>query len=116
MELGDGFRDRLGHDRAPEQGVVLSAVTPELLDASLRLVRLLEKPAETGVLGPLGEREITNRLICSDRGVGLWQIANVEGRLKRLIAPLGRWHADLGKPITGEGLGGKGEGGDRASH
>src|SRR3546814_2884920 len=47
MELGDGFRaGGPGRDRAPEQGVVLSAVTPELLDASLRLLRLLEKTEE----------------------------------------------------------------------
>src|SRR3546814_19546837 len=80
MELGDGFRDRLGHDRAPEQGVVLSAVRPELPDESLRLVRLLEKPADTAVLAPLAEREILYRMNCSAQGVHLWQTDPRESR------------------------------------
>src|SRR3546814_695641 len=100
MELGDGYRDRLGHDRAPEQGVVLSAVTPELLDASLRLVRLLEKPADTAVLAPLVERETLYRLICSDQGVRLWQIAHRESRLQQINRAIGRLQRDFEKPIT----------------
>lgn len=36
---------------------------PELLDAVLRMVRLLERPADAAVLGPLIEREILWRLL-----------------------------------------------------
>ena len=96
MELGDGFRC----DRGPEQGLVLSAVTPELRDASLRLLRLLEKPEDAAVLAPLVEREILYRLVCSDQGARLWQIAHGESRLQQVNRAIRRLQRDFEKPIA----------------
>ena len=101
MELGDGFRGGgLGRDRGPEQGLVLSAVTPELLDASLRLLRLLEKPADAAMLAPLVEREILYRLVCSDQGGRLWQVAHGESRLQQVNRAIRRLQRDFEKPIA----------------
>src|SRR3546814_11992767 len=101
MELGDGFRaGGPGRDRAPEQGVVLSAVTPELLDASLRLLRLLEKTEDTAVLAPLVEREILYRLICSDQGARLWQIAPDETRQQQKQRAIGSLQTAVVKHTT----------------
>ena len=96
MDLGDGFR----HDRAPEQGVVLSPVTPELLDASLRLLRLLEKPEDAAMLAPLVEREILYRLVCSEQGARLWQIAHGESRLQQVNRAIRRLQRDFEQPIA----------------
>jgi AraC-like DNA-binding protein len=96
MELGDGFRC----DHGPEQGLVLSAVTPELRDASLRLLRLLEKPEDAAVLAPLVEREILYRLVCSDQGARLWQIAHGESRLQQVNRAIRRLQRDFEKPIA----------------
>src|SRR5512138_53394 len=96
MELGDGFR----HDRAPEQGVVLSPVTPELLDASLRLLRLLQTPEDAAMLAPLVEREILYRLVCSEQGARLWQIAHGESRLQQVNRAIRRLQRDFEQPIA----------------
>ncbi|MGK5060843.1 AraC family transcriptional regulator N-terminal domain-containing protein [Janthinobacterium sp. LB3P112] len=45
------------------RGISVSDVSPELLDAMLRLVRLLDKPQEIAALAPLIRRELTYRLL-----------------------------------------------------
>ncbi|WP_215409252.1 AraC family transcriptional regulator [Janthinobacterium sp. JC611] len=45
------------------RGISVSDVSPDLLDAMLRLVRLLDKPAEIAALAPLIRRELTYRLL-----------------------------------------------------
>lgn len=96
MEIGDAA----GRERAPESGLVLSAVTPELLDAALRLLRLLDKPQDAAVLAPLVEREILYRLACSDQGARLWQIAHGESRLQQINRAIRRLQRDFEKPIA----------------
>ena len=45
------------------RGISVSDVSPELLDAMLRLVRLLDKPDDIAALAPLIRRELTYRLL-----------------------------------------------------
>src|SRR3546814_2304517 len=54
----------------------------------------------SAVLAPLVEREILYRLICSDQGVRLWQIAHRESRLQQINRAIGRLQRDFEKPIT----------------
>ena len=61
-----------------------SAATPELIDATARLVALMETPGEAPYLAPLLEREIAHRLIAGPQGAMLRQIASGEGRLGRI--------------------------------
>lgn len=96
MEIGDGFE----RGRAPGQGLVLSTMTPELFDAAVRLVRLLEQPQDVPVLAPLVEREILYRLICSDQGARLWQIAHGESRLQQINRAIRRLQRDFEHPIA----------------
>lgn len=96
MEIGDSVR----RDRAPEQGLVLGCVTPELLDAAVRLLRLLERPQDASFLAPLIEREILYRLICSEQGARLWQIAHGESRLQQINRAIRRLQRDFEKPIA----------------
>jgi AraC-like DNA-binding protein len=62
----------------------LATVTPELLDAVMRMLRLLEKPRDIAVLGPLAEREILYRLLNGPDAARLRQIAQVDSKLQRV--------------------------------
>src|SRR5215469_909603 len=49
-----------------QRGIYMSRTNPALLDAVLRLVRLLQSPAEIPVLAPLIKREILFRLLLDE--------------------------------------------------
>lgn len=68
----------------PEPALSLSTVTPELLDAAIRLVRLLAKPGDIPILAPLAEREILYRLLRGDQAPKLRQIAVAESKLQQI--------------------------------
>ncbi|WP_180977460.1 AraC family transcriptional regulator [Janthinobacterium sp. ROICE36] len=57
------------------RGISVSDVSPELLDAMLRLVRLLDKPEEIAALAPLIRRELTYRLLNGPVGARLRHMA-----------------------------------------
>ncbi|APA68589.1 AraC family transcriptional regulator [Janthinobacterium sp. 1_2014MBL_MicDiv] len=60
---------------AATRGISVSDVSPELLDAMLRLVRLLDKPEEISALAPLIRRELTFRLLNGPVGARLRHMA-----------------------------------------
>lgn len=60
------------------------ALPPELLDPLIRLIRLLERPRDIPVLGPLIRREITWRLLHTDHGPLLSQLAFANGHATRV--------------------------------
>lgn len=69
---------------APARGLYLSPTPPALFDAVLRLVRLLQSPAEIPVLAPLIEREILFRLLLDkSRGV-LQRVAQADSQPQRI--------------------------------
>jgi AraC-like DNA-binding protein len=71
----------------PETGVAgfaVAAVTPDLLDPWLRLLRLLDATADIAVLAPLHEREILYRLLQGPQGGVLRQIARSDSRLSQV--------------------------------
>ncbi|MGK5045740.1 AraC family transcriptional regulator N-terminal domain-containing protein [Janthinobacterium sp. GB4P2] len=57
------------------RGISVSDVSDELLDAMLRLVRLLDKPGEIATLAPLIRRELTYRLLNGPVGARLRHMA-----------------------------------------
>ena len=82
--------------RAQTMAFGVSPVTPMLLDAWLRFLRLLDAPEDIAVLGPLIEREILYRLLQGPQGSVLRQIALADSRLaqvRRAIAWI-RTHFD----------------------
>jgi AraC-like DNA-binding protein len=68
----------------PQASVFLSDVTSELLDASVRLVRLLDSPRDIPILAPVAEREILYRLLIGPQGARLRQIAVADSRLQQI--------------------------------
>jgi hypothetical protein len=63
-----------------EPAFAVNPVTSELLDAWLRLLRLLDAPQDIAVLAPLCEREILYRLLQGPQGAIVRQIARADFR------------------------------------
>lgn len=80
---------------APSQliGKMVSDAGAPLLDAALRLLRLLDDPAALPVLGPLAEQEILYRLLAGPDGARMRYITSSQGR----VALIGRAIAWIGK-------------------
>lgn len=71
-------------------GMGVSDAPAELLAAVVRLVRLLDHPRDLPVLGPIVEKEILWRLLCSEQGHRLRQIGLADSRLSQIGRAM-RW-------------------------
>ena len=72
---------------APEAAtrpLFLARTSAPLLDAVLRLARLLDMPEEAGVLAPLALREIHYRVLTGELGGRLRQLCEVDGPSQRI--------------------------------
>ena len=78
---------------SPPVGKMVSDAGATLLDAVLRLLRLLDDPAALPVLGPLAEQEILYRLLAGPDGARMRHITSSQGR----VALIGRAIAWIGK-------------------
>ena len=74
-------------------GLGVSAAPTDVLDVLVRLVRMLDCPRDIAVLGPLVERELLWRLLCSDQGGRLRQIGRADSRLSQIARAM-RWIRD----------------------
>lgn len=96
LELGDrGQRPALS-DR-PDRGVYVARMDESLLDAVLRLVRLLDTPEELTVLAPAVQREIYYRVLRGELGQRLVALAEGDGgqrRVQRAIEWLTQHYAE----------------------
>jgi AraC-like DNA-binding protein len=78
--------------------VAVSEAPDELVDAMVRMVRLLGRPADRPVLAPMIEREILWRLITGEQGAMVRQIGLADSRLShiaRAIRRIREHYADL---------------------
>jgi AraC-like DNA-binding protein len=74
---------------AASRGVAVNRAPSDLIDASLRLLRLLDRPEDIPAMAPLIEQEILYRLLRGPVGSRLLQIAMTEtpsNRIARVIA------------------------------
>ncbi|MET7304754.1 AraC family transcriptional regulator [Embleya sp. NPDC005575] len=71
-------------------GMAVSTAPPELLDAVLRLLRLLDRPRDRAVLAPLVVREILWHLIVGEQGSTVRQLGLADSSLT-CIARSVRW-------------------------
>jgi len=67
-----------------QRGIYMSRTNPALLDAVLRLVRLLQSPAEIPVLAPLIKREILFRLLLDECSAVLHRTAQSNSQPQRI--------------------------------
>jgi AraC-like DNA-binding protein len=71
-------------------GMGVHKAAPELLEAAVRLLRLLDNPRDAPVLRPLIEREILWRLLCGEQGGRVRQIGLADSRLAQVSHAI-RW-------------------------
>jgi AraC-like DNA-binding protein len=88
----------------PEAAFGISAVTPDLIHAWLRMMRLMETPADIPVLAPLIEREIIYRLLLGPKGGLLRQIATAGSRLSQIRRAVVWIREHLAEPFEVETL------------
>lgn len=72
---------------SPESSLPAMAVgeaTPQLIDAAVRLLQLLDTPADAAALAPLIEREMTHRLLHGTQAGLLRQLAQRSSRINRV--------------------------------
>ena len=65
-------------------GIAVRDATPDLLDPIIRLLRLLDRPGDMPVLGPMLEREILWRLLTGAQGATVRQIGLADSRLSQV--------------------------------
>lgn len=82
----------------------VSPLDADLLDAVVRLVRLLDAPADARVLVPLITREIVYRLLSGEQGDRVRYIAALGGETNRIVEAIGRLRRDFDQPLRIEEL------------
>ncbi|RBW68632.1 AraC family transcriptional regulator [Bacillus taeanensis] len=78
VEVLNASETRVRTKEHSKRGMFVSSIEISLLDAVLRLVRLLDHPEDIPVLGPLFTKEILYRVLQGQHGAALEQIA-IEG-------------------------------------
>lgn len=91
-----------GH--ATVAAIDVSPLDADLLDAVLRLVRLIDAPADARVLAPLITREIVYRLLVGEQGDRLRHLAVVGGPAQPIARAIARLRRDFDRPLRIEDL------------
>jgi AraC-like DNA-binding protein len=85
-------------------GVGVSPLDADLLDAVVRLVRLIDRPGEYRVLAPLIIREIVYRLLNGAQASRLRHLATFGGQAHRMVRAVEKLRQDFDKPLRIEGV------------
>jgi AraC-like DNA-binding protein len=86
------------------RGVAVNLAPPELLDAALRLLRLLDRPQDIAAMAPLLEQEILYRLLTGPFGPRLLQIATAETPSNRIAQAITWLRGNFMRPLRVEHL------------
>ncbi|MEH2305013.1 AraC family transcriptional regulator [Nostoc sp.] len=90
--------------RTDVKAIDVSPLDANLLDAVVRLVRLLDSPAEAHVLAPLIKREIIYRLLMGEQGNRLRHIAILGGYAHHIARAVERLRKDFNQPLRIESI------------
>lgn len=74
-------------------GIAVSDAPDELVDAAVRMLRLLDRPRDAAILAPLIEQEIVWRLLTGDQGATVRQLGLADSSLAH-VARAVRWIRD----------------------
>jgi AraC-like DNA-binding protein len=84
--------------------IAVSPLDESLLDAVVRLVRLLDSPIDARFLAPLVTREIVYRLLMGEQGGRLGHIAVLGGSTHRIAEAVERLRNDFDRPLRIEDI------------
>ncbi|MEI2697447.1 MAG: AraC family transcriptional regulator [Microthrixaceae bacterium] len=77
----------------------VSALDGDLLDAVVRLVKVLDTPAEARFLAPLITREIVFRLLKGEQSDRLRHLATVGGNTHHIVRAIERFREEFDQPL-----------------
>ena len=100
--FGNGFTQPAAS--VPERGLAVARASDELLDAALRLARLLDRPQEIPVMAPLLEQEVLYRLLTGPYGARLRQIALAESPSNKVARAIAWLRENYTRPLRIEDL------------
>src|SRR5579872_5111026 len=86
------------------RAIAVSQVDVDLLDAAVRLVRLLDSPTDARVLLPLITREVIYRLLVGEQGARLRHLALLGGYTSHIARAIERLRQDFDQPLRIEQL------------
>jgi AraC-like DNA-binding protein len=86
------------------RGIAVNKAPPDLLDATVRLLRLLDRPEDIPALAPLIEQEILYRLLTGPFGPRLLQIATTETPSNRIAQAVAWLRENFTRPLRIEAL------------
>ena len=86
------------------RGVAVNTAPPELVDAALRLLRLLDHPEDIPAMAPLIEQEILYRLLTGPFGPRLEQIARAETAGNKVAQAIAWLRQNFARPMRVEEL------------
>ncbi len=94
-------------DHADVSAIAVSPLDADLLDAVVRLARLVDAPAEAPVLMPLITREIIYRLLLGEQGGRLRHLASLGGYAPSIARAVERFRQDFDQPLRIEQIAGE---------
>jgi AraC-like DNA-binding protein len=86
-------------DGSGVKSIDVTALDANLLDATLRLVRLVDAPGEYRVLGPLVIREIVYRLLTGAQAGRMRHLATFGGHAHRMVRAVEKLRENFNKPL-----------------
>jgi AraC-like DNA-binding protein len=89
---------------ARQEGFSVAAVTPDLLDAWARLLRLMARPEDIPALAPVYEREILYRVLSGPMGTMMRDIATPDTMLHRIHQVIQWLRTNYMEPVTIEAM------------
>ncbi|MFA6154481.1 AraC family transcriptional regulator N-terminal domain-containing protein [Mesorhizobium sp.] len=98
------FSDHDRSSRQPAPDFLVSDATPELIDAWLRMMRLVDRPGEKAILAPMFEREILFRVLQGPQGAMLRQLSHASSRLSQVRRAIDWIRAHYTEPFRVEPL------------
>ncbi|CAB3691575.1 hypothetical protein LMG26690_02125 [Achromobacter animicus] len=97
---GEGPEAAAGaHNGDAPLGIASTPLSPELADATVRLLRALCHPLDAEILGPALVREICFRVLSGEQGGALRAALAHPGRFGRVARALRRIHTDYSQPL-----------------
>lgn len=86
------------------KAVFISHLGPDLIDATVRMLRILDSPSEVRSLLPLIKREIIYRLLTGDQGDRLRHLPMLGAHTHRVIQAVERLRNEFDQPLSIESL------------
>ncbi|MGA1802707.1 AraC family transcriptional regulator N-terminal domain-containing protein [Rhizobium sp. HT1-10] len=87
-----------------QRGMVVNIATPELMDAAVRLLRLLDNPNDIAAMAPLVEQEILYRILTGPAGGQLINIAVADNHGHRIARAIAWLRENFARPLRIEDL------------